>query len=141
MEDIKELLSDRESKLSFLKGLLLLAKCDGHFDDNEKQFYLSAATALELSEDDHRTLVKWIDTGKVSKDLKFASKRQSLFFLKEAVQLCYVDGSYSEKERSFIAKVAKQIGVSKEALSQIHLWVEEGMAWVKRGEALIELED
>jgi hypothetical protein len=73
-------------------------------------------------------------------DISFDSKKQSLFFLKEGIQLGYIDGNYDTEEKQVIYKIADKLGISKDSVEKIEKWVLEGMEWVQRGEKLLDLE-
>ena len=62
-----------------------------------------------------------------------------MFFLVEAVQLCWVNDEYSDAEKREIHQIAKEVGISKEALKAVEDWVYEGMEWNKRGDELLNL--
>lgn len=71
--------------------------------------------------------------------LAFGTDREKMFFLIQAVQLCWVDNNYSEAEQKELRNICQQIDISEEALREVEAWAQEGVEWNKRGEALLEL--
>lgn len=136
--DIKENLQSKEARTSFLKGLLRLANADGIVDENEFVFYRQAAVALELDEEEILALEKAkSDEHRITLD--FETDREKMFFLIQAVQLCWVDNNYSEAERKELRNICQEIAISEEALKKVEAWAQEGVEWNKRGEALLGL--
>lgn len=128
-----------EGRKSFLKGLIRVAKTDGTFDANEWEYYQQAAQYMELSETDIQELNNCctVDNEKIT--LNFTTSSEKMFFLVEAVQLCWVNDEYSDAEKREIHQIAKEVGISKEALKAVEDWVYEGMEWNKRGDELLNL--
>ena len=71
--------------------------------------------------------------------ITFETRREALYFIREAVQLCHVDQKYTESEQREVYAIAEELGIEKAAVEPIEAWVEEGMAWNARGDALLEL--
>ncbi|MEO2506542.1 hypothetical protein ABHA01_01995 [Clostridium paraputrificum] len=137
--NINEILKTDESRKSFLLGLVFLSKCDGVVDEEEKKFFLNAAIALQISENSKREIdLAW--NQEVMPKLSFSNKKEKLFFIMQAIQLSNVENFYSTEEKKFIYSVASDLGVSKESVQEIEVWVEEGIRWQVRGEKLLELE-
>lgn len=136
--EIKEVLQTREARVNFLKGLIRLAQADGIVDENEFVFYRQVAVVLELGEAEVESLEKLKDeTNEIT--FHFETDREKMFFLVQAVQLCWVDNDYSDTERNEIRDMCQEMGISVEALEKVEQWVSEGMEWNKRGETLLEL--
>jgi len=136
---INEILKTEAAKRSFLVGLVFLSKADGVVDESEKSFFLNAAASLELSEES----VNEIDScwaKDVMPKLVFNSKREKLFFLVQAVQLCNVDNVYCEEEKQLVNKLALDLGVTNDSVEKIEAWVKVGMEWQAEGDKLLELE-
>ena len=139
---IFEGLSSEKEKVEFVKGIIRLAKVDQKIALEEKSFldelvvrigldskYIPEFRKLLFSKDDLSTI-------KVS----FDNKKKSILFLKEAIQLCKVDGEYHEKEKAEIDKIAKEMGVSANAVKEIEDWADKGIQWQKDGIKLLNLE-
>lgn len=69
--------------------------------------------------------------------MKFASKIEKVLFFREGIQLCAVDDTYDEKEQAEVRVMAAAMGISETTIQTIENWVEEGMAWKKRGDELL----
>lgn len=136
--NIKEILQTKEARISFLKGLIRLANADGVVDEREFVFYRQAAIALELGEEDILALEKVKSNGNAI-TLEFETDREKMFFLIQAVQLCWVDNNYSEAEQNELRSICREITISEEALKAVEAWAQEGVEWNKRGETLLEL--
>jgi uncharacterized tellurite resistance protein B-like protein len=139
MVNALQILDSEESKENFMRGIIELAKVAG-IENSEIYFFHQAMQSLNLSEEVQQRLEGLLYTKSVDVELKFEDKRQGLFFLREGIQLCYVDGHYQEEERLLIRKMANQLNISSEALERIENWVLEGLKWSDRGDQLLLLE-
>lgn len=139
--DINKVLETKESRINFMKGLIALAKIDGIVDENEQEFFVGAMNSLNIGDEDINKLSDELVSHDIDKEISFNNKKQSLFFLKEAIQLCYCDNNYSEKEKDLIKEFAEKLEVSEKALSSIEEWALEGYMWCKKGEKLLEMEE
>ncbi|MBD5474867.1 MAG: hypothetical protein HDR17_02610 [Lachnospiraceae bacterium] len=136
--DIMEILQTREARINFLKGLIRLAKADGIVDEKEFAFYQQAAISLQLGEEEILTLDK-IKSEEHKIALDFEADREKMFFLIQAVQLCWMDNNYSEAEQKELRTICQEIAISEEALKAVEAWAQEGVEWNKRGETLLAL--
>lgn len=136
--DIKEILQTKEARVNFLKGLIRLANADGIVDENEFAFYRQAAITLELDEEEISALEKVRSEGHEI-ILDFVTDREKMFFLIQAVQLCWVDNHYSEAEQKELWNICQEIAISEGALKAVETWAQEGIEWNRCGEALLEL--
>lgn len=136
----------QENKFNFVKGLIRISKCDGYISEEEVSFMKSVAIGMGLIEENIQLLQNAAeydlssDLGKEFFALEFETKYQSVFFLREAVQLCYIDGLYHEHEKNEIQKITEELGISLTTLKAIEDWVADGMKWRERGNALLDLE-
>lgn len=137
--EICEILQSEESRLSFLLGLAFIAKIDGVVDDEEKFFFNNAAESLFLSPSSIQMLQDAWATDDCQ-NLKFSGKIEKIFFLREAVQLCHVNGGYTEEEKEAICKLALHLGVADSTVNAIEEWANKGMAWKTFGDKLLRLE-
>ena len=132
-----DVFEQREDKISYLAGLIRLAKADGIVAPEEKTFFDNAASGLGLSDDDKNMLDKmWEseDTVKVS----FTGMYQAAFFMQEAIQICEIDGEYSDVEKAEMRALGSEIGISEDKIVEIEDWVAEGIRWKKKGQAIVE---
>ena len=141
----KEILEDSSSeneKIAFVKGLIRLAKVDQRIALEERKFLDEIVVKIGLDSkyipefkeilesNDH------LDSIKIS----FENRKKSILFLREAIQLCKVDGEYHEKEKAEIDKIAEEMGVSANAVKEIENWADRGIQWQKEGFELLNLE-
>ena len=135
---LEEELKTIESKKQFIKGILYISKADGEIDSSEKKFFEQSALALGLNNDDILKLEN--DFNSVDKiTVKFDTSRETMFFLIQAIQLCYIDGKYTDDEKNAIRSIASLNNISEKAIRSVEEWVEEGMKWNIRGDALLTL--
>lgn len=145
--EIDVIYSQQDDKFMFLKGLLKLAKVDGNISSEEMGFLSDISVGFGLSEENIEKLKQAScydldsDEGKKFFKLSFSNKAQSIFFIKEAIQLCYIDGKYDDCEKNAIKDIAREIGLSDSTLNKVDEWVCEGIEWKERGDKLIYLED
>lgn len=138
--NIREILKTEESKLNFLGGLIRLAKIDGSVSEDEKIFFSQVAVQLEMKEKTISLLESyWSSEDKIN--VKFETKRESLFFIQQAVQLCAMDGVYNDKEKREIRLLGKELSLLESSIEKIETWVEDGLKWQALGETLIGIED
>jgi tellurite resistance protein len=134
--DIKEILKTVEARRDFLIGLVSFAKGNGVVDENELMFFQQAAVALEL---DQKSLdavnASWSSGEKPM--LNFTTDIEKRFFLREAVQLSNIDGSYDEPEQELAKGYAKELNIPEAELKAIEKWVADGIEWQAAGERLV----
>ena len=97
--------------------------------------------ALNIKEHDLQILSSELLSADFDDNINFENKKQSLFFLKEAIQLCYCNDDYSVKEKELMAIFGEKLNISKESLDSIEKWALEGYNWSKKGEELLEMEE
>lgn len=136
--DINEILTTAEAKYSFIAGLIRLAKVDGIIDDKEFTFFQQSAYCIGLDSNVVQKLSTLKDSD-VKIEIIFKTNKEKLFFLIQAVQLCLIDGDYSNVEKKELRNICTEIGISHRSLCEIENWAYEGIAWNKRGEELLNL--
>ncbi|HDK7156403.1 TPA: hypothetical protein PTV43_003985 [Clostridium botulinum] len=137
--DIKEILKTDNSKLNFMKGLIRLSKIDGNVSDEEKLFFTQAAMQLKMTNESISLLENyWYTTDKI--EVFFKTKMESLFFIREAIQLCAVDGSYDDNEKKEIRVLGKELKLLDTSIDEIENWVEDGLKWQALGDRMITIE-
>lgn len=138
--EINKILKTESAKRNFLIGLVYLAKADGVVDESEKVFFLNAGASLKLSKESIDEINScW--TKDAMPEITFETKKEKLFFLIQAVQLCNVDNAYTVEEKEFVHKIASDLGVTKESVEKIEAWVKEGIEWQAKGDMLLEVEE
>lgn len=132
-----EILKNEIDKINYLKGLIRVSKADGVVEESEKMYFQLAATGLNLSEQIKENLQSYWEK-EDGKALEFTDKRIALFFLQEAIQICYVDNKYDHLEKNEIKKIAEELNIDTDSLVSIENWVEEGYKWKAKGADLLE---
>lgn len=146
MINMLEILNDEKSRVSFLKGLINLAKVTEISEGisgiacEEKVFLQNAMSALGLSESIKSELELFAESKEIDMNISFENLRQALFFLREGLQICYIEGKYQQAEKEMIEKFAQRLNISLETVDKIEAWVQEGIQWSLRGDTLLELE-
>ncbi len=136
--ELKSILKTEDARINFLKGLIRLSKCDGKSSEEELQFYFYAAKALELNEQQiHELELAWKSDDKL--EISFETSEEKMFFFIQAIQLCWIDDSYADVERTEIRELANTLGISLDAIQQVENWVHEGILWNKAGDKLLKL--
>lgn len=137
---LSDVYSDEDSRLSFLLGCVCLAQADGDIADTEKAFFINAAAGMEISSKCQEEVAEWLENDQDAERVKFDTKREALFFIREALQLCYMDGHFSGEERELLMQMCSRFGVSRASFEYIEDWVKEGINWRQDGERLLDLE-
>ncbi len=144
--ELTQMYLTEEERVNFLKGMVRMARIDGVVEEEERVFFRNLLIALAISEENAAKLENSLDADMESAEIKnylsisFNTKKQAIFFLEEAIQLCYIDGVYHEKEQKEIRLITKELNISAETLDKVEKWVQEGIAWQAKGEALLSLE-
>ncbi len=144
--NIQEILYDEKSKINFMKGLINLAKAaetrEGLIGVNteEMNFLRNTMAALGLSLEVQRKLENLVKSKDNTIEISFENKKQALFFLREGIQICYIEGQYNQAEKDMVDEMAQILGVNQEAVTKIEDWVKEGIEWSKRGLSICEME-
>lgn len=138
-----ELYQNQEDRIMFMHGLIRLAKADGIVDETEIGFFKQASLNIGIEPDAVEKLYTELTTDNFEldyKEMSFDSKKKSLFFLREAIQLCYIDSEYSDEEQLEIRNIANELDISFDIVEKIEAWVLRGFEWQKEGELLLDLE-
>jgi tellurite resistance protein len=134
--EIQEILKSMESRCSFLTGLVFISKADGVIEDEEKVFFQRTAETLGLNEDS----INFINScwgEKQRPQLTFNDSTEKRFFLRQAIELCSVDGHYDNAERKLVHEFASELGIPDQIVAALEDWVAEGMKWQAEGDKLI----
>lgn len=146
MANLLEVFNDEISRVNFMRGLINLAKAEesregsAGINTEEMNFLKNSMLALNLSEQSQRELEAIVRSNENNVNVSFESKRQALFFLREGVQICYVEGRYYQAEKDMIMEMANLLCISKDSVKKIESWVQEGLEWSSRGIELLEME-
>lgn len=134
--DYKEILKTGDARTNFIKGLIRMAKADSVINQEESQYFMSAAYSLGLDQDQISEVECCLRSDDVI-HVEFASSMEKILFFRESIQLCAVDDMYDEKERKEVRVIAAAMDIPETTIQAIENWVEEGMAWKERGDELL----
>jgi uncharacterized tellurite resistance protein B-like protein len=144
MRNINLIMTDAKSRFNFIKGLICISKAseieEGVIGINteEKRFLENAMESLDINKSDRAVLEALITAKENDTNIAFENQEQALFLLREGVQVCYIDGKYSEAERKLVEVLAEKFGVSKKSVEAIEKWVEAGIRWEEQGDELLK---
>lgn len=130
-------LQDIADKTAYMNGMVRLTKADGAVVDEERVFILNAAQELGLATEQ----IADLDSRFTSPDkerVMFTNRGSAAFFIQEAIQLCMVDGQYDDNEKQEIRDIAEENGLNESDVTVFEEWIQEGLAWRSRGEALVQ---
>lgn len=132
-KNLNEMITTKEEKEMLLSGLVRVMYADGKLSETEKEFLEQVSIGLDCNETD-------IDSLKMTnKPITFNDSKSCMFFVTQAVQLCYADGKYETSEQKEMLAICKEMGISEESLHKVEKWVEEGIEWNNRGMGLLNL--
>ena len=126
--------ADLDQHIAFLGTIAHLARVDGNFDGNEKQFFVDLAKLYNLNKDEAKEAIRprseeeAIALAKTITDRAFA-----LVLIREMFYLGYEDGDLSDPEILFISKVGMALNIPLEKMEQISNWVIRGIEWEEEG--------
>lgn len=147
MENITDVLASASDRFNFMKGLIILARSqeitEGRkgIDTEEEIFFQNAMIALNISDEDQKILSELLKSINSDLNIVFSSKKQSLFFIREGIQICYVDGNYSDVERITLHKLASILKIKKENVIKIEEWVSMLRNITNKGDELLYIEE
>lgn len=138
---LNEIYVSNHSKMSFLKGLINLAKVDGQIEESEIDILKNVAITMGLDYENIITLEMDARSDQNLIELNFDNKKQALLLIREGIQLCYIDGKYEASEKRMINIFAEILKISDVSVHKVESWVKEGIEWSDRGKLLLDLED
>lgn len=105
-------------KLNLLKNLILMMCCDGNIASQEKKFLAKAAKQIAFNVDDWNALLKETVAAK-NPFYPIENKERGIATLKSLVIMAKADKVVDEREKKFLMRFAKSIGISNEEWRQI----------------------
>lgn len=125
-----------DEQRALMELLILLAKADGRVDDIEREVLASYADLIDVD----------LDTLDGDAELEelvavFSTPASRVIALQELFRLSHLDGWFADSEQSIILDVGALMGVPMELLQKIERWVLDGLAWVARGDDLLDEAD
>ncbi len=137
MEVLKKM--NEDEKVVYLKALTRLAKSDGEFDDDEKEFIVNMARALGIAADRREEVLSIKSDDELVNEVKIIKERpKALELVKEMCMLANSDSDLSENEIRLIGKVGTAMGVELEKIQEISQWVIDRIIWLEQGKIIFE---
>ena len=125
---------DLKQRIAFLATIAHLARVDGEFDGDEKQFFVDLAKLYNLTKDDAKEAIRPRSEEDVLSLVRNISDRGfALVLIREMFYLGYEDGDLSDSEILFISKVGMAMNIPLEKMEQISSWVIRGIEWEEEG--------
>ena len=126
-----------EQRVAFMTAIAHLARADGDFDDDEKDFFIDLAKLYKLSKDDARETIRLRTDDEVLAIVKkIRHKGLALVLIREMFYLGYEDGDLSDSEIIFISKVGMALNISIDKMEEISGWVIRGIEWEEEGDEI-----
>ena len=125
---------DLKQRIAFLGTIAHLARVDGDFDGNEKQFFVDLAKLYNLSKDDAKEAIRPRTEEEALALVKnITDPGFALVLIREMFYLGYEDGDLSDSEILFISKVGMALNIPLEKMERISNWVIRGIEWEEEG--------
>ncbi len=128
---------DLNQRITFLATIAHLARVDGDFDGNEKQFFVDLAKLYNLTKDDAKEAIRPRSDEEILSMVRgITDKGFALVLIREMFYLGYEDGDLSDSEILFISKVGMALEIPLEKMEKISNWVIRGIEWEEEGSEL-----
>ena len=125
---------DINQRIAFLAAIAYLARVDGDFDQDEKEFFVDLAKLYMLSKDAAKGAIRVRSEEQVLELVKqIEDPGLALVLIREMFYLGYEDGDLSDPEILFISKVGLTLNIPIEKMEQISSWVIRGIEWEEEG--------
>ena len=125
---------DINQLIAFLAAIAYLARVDGDFDQDEKEFFVDLAKLYMLSKDAAKEAIRVRSEEQVLDLVKqIEDPGLALVLIREMFYLGYEDGDLSDPEILFISKVGLTLNIPIEKMEQISSWVIRGIEWEEEG--------
>lgn len=125
---------DINQRIAFLAAIAYLARVDGDFDQDEKEFFVDLAKLYMLSKDAAKEAIRVRSEEQVLDLVKqIEDPGLALVLIREMFYLGYEDGDLSDPEILFISKVGLMLNIPIEKMEQISSWVIRGIEWEEEG--------
>jgi len=110
-----------EQNVAIIKGLVAVAWADGDFADAEKQALDGLLAAFGASDEEASDLRTYAKEPRKLEDIPLTelSADDRRMLMSHAVLLTWVDGNQHEKEKEFLAELAKHLRIPKEEADAI----------------------
>jgi hypothetical protein len=111
-------MSGTQDKLNYIKNMIWMMCCDGEIAEREKQFLSRAAKEIDLKVDNWNALLKEV-SAEGPKIYPISSINKAIATLKSLVVMAKADRKIDEREKEYMLRFAKSIGISNEQWKQL----------------------
>jgi len=118
-------MSETEDRLNYIKNMIRMMCCDGEIADREKKFLGRAAKEIGAVVDDWNLLLKEV-LAEETKLYPIASRDRAIATLKSLIVMAKADKKLDEREKEYILRFAKSVGVSNSEWKQIKSQIDIG---------------
>ena len=139
--NLEEVYNTTEAKMNFMKGLIAVIKADQIIEESEEEFFYNFSKEFGLSERDINKLADLLASNDLDLSVDLQDYNQKIIFIKEALQLAYVDGIYHHHENEVIYALAEKLDLEKKVVRELEEWTSDGIKWYRKGLELFNLED
>ena len=129
---------EQKEKELFIKSLIYIATIDDELNQSEKDFFIGVGEDLGLSNSDVDRVYTEMTSG--TEDLReilagIESDEVKRSLLGTLLDICYIDGKYSEIEKAGMAEICAMLDVDSNVLKRIEIehWSKEGKQVLKKG--------
>jgi len=121
------------------KALAAMLHGSGEVTEEQVTFVGHAAFELGLSEEENAEVQRTLKEGGDYEALlgEITSKPSRVFLFRRVVAAVLLDDKVEEHEQAIIDSTAKAFGYSDELKDMFVAWMQDGIAWEKRGAALM----
>lgn len=111
-------MSQADDKLNYIKNMIWMMCCDGEIAEREKKFLNRAAKEIDLQMDDWNALVKEVLADE-TKIYTIQNRDRAIATLKSLVVMAKADRKIDHREKEYMLRFAKSIGLSNEQWKQL----------------------
>jgi hypothetical protein len=121
-------------------ALAAMVRDHGETNVDEVRFVAHAALSFGLAPDEHGTVQKVLaeggDYAGYLTRVTTPELRRSLF--RAIVSAVLYDDQVNDKEQGYIDQAAREFGYAEDVVVEFVAWLKDGLAWERRGAALME---
>jgi uncharacterized tellurite resistance protein B-like protein len=118
-------MSEMEDRLNYIKNMIRMMCCDGQIASREKRFLSRAAKEIGAEVGDWNGLLKEV-LSEETKLYPMTNRDRAVATLKSLVVMAKADKKVDEREKEYILRFAKSVGVSNSEWKQIKSQIDVG---------------
>jgi uncharacterized tellurite resistance protein B-like protein len=118
-------MSETEDRLNYIKNMIRMMCCDGEIASREKKFLSRAAKEIGAEVDDWNKLLKEV-LAEGTKLYPLQNREKAIATLKSLIVMAKADKKVDQREKEYILRFAKSVGVSNSEWKQIRSQIDIG---------------